>query len=102
METINSVLLFASWLLCSIAENFLPEARPMISMLGPTRVSESSDTGLHDNPRFNVTGSYPPSQVIQLHQERPLPKRVEVLRNYLIDWPWSGRTSAARLPRLGP
>jgi hypothetical protein len=40
----------------------------MISMLGPTRVSESSDTGLHDNLRFNVTGSYPLSQVIQLHQ----------------------------------
>ena len=64
METLNSALPFAYWLLCCIAENFLPEARPMISMLGPTRVSDSSDIGLHDNLHFNVTGSYPPSQVI--------------------------------------
>jgi hypothetical protein len=64
METINSVLLFAYRLQCCVAEDFLPEGRPMISMLGPTRVSESSDTGLHDKVHFNVTGFCPLSQVI--------------------------------------
>jgi hypothetical protein len=40
----------------------------MISMLGPTRVSESSDTGLHDNVHSNLPGFRPQSQVIPLLQ----------------------------------
>jgi hypothetical protein len=47
METLNLVLLFAHRLLGCIARDFLPEIRPAISMLGPARLSESSDTGLH-------------------------------------------------------
>jgi hypothetical protein len=46
VEPFNSVLLFAYRLLRCIAQHFLPEARTIISMLRPTRVSESSDTGI--------------------------------------------------------
>jgi hypothetical protein len=47
VEPFNSVLLFSYRLLSCVAQDFLPEVRTVISMPGPTRVSESSDTGVH-------------------------------------------------------